>query len=182
MDYDAPMKRAALPVVLSLLLLAVPAVARGGEPVPERGPVFPSILLQPLDGGEPVSIETFRGRPLLLTFWATWCGPCRAELPELQRLYDELAGRGFVVAAVNVDRSPRGVETFLERLRLTLPVYRVDQGTLARLGVRSIPMNVLLDAEGRVVRLFQGYSPGMVPELRRELEPLLAGNKGGGGA
>jgi len=181
-DYDAPMKRVVPIVVLALLVLSgLPVNAGDGQPG-DRGPVFPSIVLRPLDGGDAVPIETFRGRPTLVTFWATWCGPCRAELPEIQRLYDQLAGRGFVVVAVNVDRSPRGVGAFLERLKLTLPVYRLEEGVLARLGVRSIPMNVLLDADGRVVQLYRGYSPGMVHELRRELEPLLDREQGGGGA
>ena len=182
LHYDAPMKRVVPLVVLTLTVLSLAPLPAAEGQAPERGPEFPNILLLPLDGGEPVLMETFRGRPALVTFWATWCGPCRAELPEIQRLYNELGGKGFVVVTINVDRSPAGVGAFMKRLDLALPVYRLEEGMLDRLGVRSIPMSVLVDTDGRVVRLYRGYSPGMVRELRRELEKLLGRDGSGEGA
>ncbi len=135
--------------------------------------MFPKITLMPLAGGEPVPITSYRGHPVLVNFWATWCPPCRAELPELQRLHEEYAGRGLKVAAVNVNRSLAGVAEFLKENRLTLPVFRLDESVLRRLGIGSIPMSVLIDGTGRVVEVYRGYSPTMVRDIQRRLEGLI---------
>ncbi|NOZ93726.1 MAG: TlpA family protein disulfide reductase [Acidobacteria bacterium] len=167
------MKRVAI-LAVALVLAIVTTVplnaADAGAAVP-RAPMFPKVSLVPLSGGEPVPITSYRGHPVLVNFWATWCPPCRAELPELQQLYTKYGPRGLKVAAVNVNRSSSGVAEFLKQHRLTLPVFRMDEATLRRLGVGSIPMSVLIDATGRVVRVYRGYSPTMV----RDIEARLAG-------
>ena len=134
---------------------------------PKEVPIFPSITLNSLDGTTQVNLEAFRGRPVLLTFWASWCGPCRQELPELEKLYGELAGTGFVLLTINVDTSPRAGKRFLEQMKLNIPVYRLDPQTLAQLGVQSLPTNVLLNREGRPVQIYRGYSPVLPDDIRR---------------
>ncbi len=81
-------------VALSMLLVAGHGLA--AEEAPEH-PVFPEVVFSSLDGNAAVTMSAFRGRPVLLTFWASWCGPCRVELPELSKLYGELVGTGFVL-------------------------------------------------------------------------------------
>ena len=66
-------------------------------------PVFPNVAFTALDGSRQLDLESFRGRPVLLTFWASWCGPCRQELPELQKLSAELAETGFALVTINLD-------------------------------------------------------------------------------
>jgi thiol-disulfide isomerase/thioredoxin len=128
---------------------------------------MPNVSLQTLDGSGSVSLEDFRGRPVLLTFWASWCGPCRVELPELQELYNELAGDGFVLLTVNVDTVPSVANMFLEKVGVTVPVYRMRQRDLVNLGINALPTNILIDKQGMAVMVYRGYSPIVPEEIRR---------------
>ena len=133
----------------------------------EKVPVFPNFAFTSLDGTEQLDIESFRGRPMLMTFWASWCGPCRQELPELQKLSAELADTGFALVTINMDNSAITGARFLKKYDIDIPVYRMDQRSLATLGVQSLPTNMLLDPEGRPVMILRGYSPVVPDEIRR---------------
>jgi len=154
--------------------VALPLLAAG----PAEPPRFPDMELMPLDGGPPVELADFRGRPVLITFWASWCGPCREELPELKRIYDRLAGRGFVFVAVNMDRDPRRARAFLRAHDLAIPAYRVSPAQLRELGVRSIPTSVLLRPDGRVEMLYQGYTPSAVRDIEQRVRRMLGAGRG----
>lgn len=153
-------------VLLPLLMTLLLAGAVG--PVRADRVELPDITLQTLDGSGTVKLDEFHGRPVLLTFWASWCGPCRVELPELERLYSELAGEGFVLLTINVDTSPSVATRFMSKLGVSLPVYRMSQRDLVALGINALPTNILLDREGMAIRLYRGYSP-IVPEEIRKL-------------
>jgi len=153
-----------LALVALLLLGGRPAPADEEEP---PRPVFPDVVFTSIEGGTTMRVSEFRGRPVLLTFWASWCGPCRVELPELSKLYGELAGRGFVLLTVNVDHSPIAGRRFLDALGLALPVYRLDPRDTKGLGVDALPTNILLDTDGRFVRAYKGYTPEVVEDVRR---------------
>ena len=103
--------------------------------------------------GKPTSLADFRGRVVLLNFWATWCGPCVAEMPSLDRLEAALGGDGFIVVAVSQDRSPAVIQPFFDQLGIQrLARYHDPAGALARaFGVNGLPTTVLIDREGRVV-------------------------------
>lgn len=141
----------------------------------EPAPVFPNMTLKTLDGSGSVAIENFRGRPVLLSFWASWCGPCREELPELQRLYTELAGQGFVLLTVNVDVSPRIADRFLAHLGVKVPVYRMDQQDIQALDINALPTNILLDREGRTVMVSAGFTAEVSEQVRRLVTQMGAG-------
>ena len=143
-------------------------------------PVFPNLAFTSLDGSTQLDIESFRGRPLLMTFWASWCGPCRQELPELQKLAAELADKRFALVTINMDYSAIVGARFLKKYDIDVPVYRMDQRTLLTLGVQSLPTNMLLDPEGRPVMILRGYSPAVPDEIRR-LVAKMEGLPGGGG-
>jgi thiol-disulfide isomerase/thioredoxin len=141
-----------------------PASADDAE---KKVPVFPNFAFTSLDGSTQLDIESFRGRPMLMTFWASWCGPCRQELPELQKLAAELADKGFALVTINMDNSAISGARFLKKYDIDIPVYRMDQQTLLALGVQSLPTNMLLDPEGRPVMILRGYSPAVPGEIRR---------------
>jgi thioredoxin-like negative regulator of GroEL len=163
----------AIPVVVLFALLAAPAFGSQAE-LPEPGPPFPEeIVFRPLAAEGTVTMSAFRGRPVLLTFWASWCAPCRVELPELASLYSELAGRGFVLLTVNVDRNPALGRQFLSRLGISVPVYRLDPMDTKQLGIDALPATVLLDTEGRFLTAYKGYTPDMIDEVRRLVLALL---------
>lgn len=160
------MKRTCLFVAVFLVVLLTGFAVRAEEP--PQMPLFPDgVVFTPLGGGNTTQIESFRGRPVLLTFWASWCGPCRVELPELAQLYSELMGSGFVLLTVNVDRNPMAGQRFFDSLGLALPVYRLDPNTLRILGIDSLPVNILLDGDGRLVQAYKGYTTQMVEDIRR---------------
>lgn len=146
-----------------LAVAALPAAAAEAEP---QVPVFPNVSFTALDGSRQLDLESFRGRPVLMTFWASWCGPCRQELPELQKLSAELAETGFALVTINLDQSAVDGARFLKRFNIDVPVYRMDRRTLMQLGVSSLPTNLLLDREGRPVQIYRGYSPAVPKEIR----------------
>ena len=162
--YDDCMRQVLVVFVIFYAFLGLTASA--ADPV-EEVPLFPNIAFTSLDGSRQLDLESFRGRPVLMTFWASWCGPCRQELPELQKLYAELADQGFELVTINTDQSAVAGARFLQKYNIDVPVYRIDRGTLIALGVQSLPTNVLLDREGRPVMILRGYSPGVPGEIRR---------------
>jgi len=149
-------------VVISLISMPCAAAEQKSEI-----PVFPNLAFTALDGSAQIDLESFRGRPVLLTFWASWCGPCREELPELQRLYGELAGRGFVLLTVNLDDNPAMGARFLKYLEISVPVYRMNPRDLDALGLKALPTNVLIDREGRPAMVQRGYSPEVPGQIRQ---------------
>ena len=155
-------------VVVCLAAMASPSAAAETE---QRRP-FPNFTLATLDGSGSVEIENFRGRPVLLTFWASWCGPCRVELPELAALYRELAGEGFVLLTVNVDNSPRIAERYLGQLGLKIPVYRMEQRDIAALNITGLPTNILIDRSGSVAMATAGYTDTMPDTIRSLVEGM----------
>jgi thiol-disulfide isomerase/thioredoxin len=157
--------RRVLALVCAVFALA-PVAAAIDEKPPET-PVFPNFAFTAIDGSKQIDLHSLHGRPVLMTFWASWCGPCRMELPELERLAEELADRGFTLVTVNTDQVPAQGIRFLQRYEIDIPVYRMDPRSLQTLGVRSLPTNVLLDREGRPVGIYRGYSPELPGEIRR---------------
>ena len=158
------MRRVLVVFVVSYALFGLNVSA--ADPV-EEVPLFPNIAFTALDGSRQLDLESFRGRPVLMTFWASWCGPCRQELPELQKLYAELADEGFELVTINTDNSAVIGARFLQKYNIDVPVYRIDRATQAGLGLASLPTNVLLDREGRPVMILRGYSPAVPDEIRR---------------
>jgi thiol-disulfide isomerase/thioredoxin len=159
-------KRICLAIVFVCAVLASGLAGSQDQPPPK--PVFPDdVVFISLDGKNSMTIAEVRGRPVLLTFWASWCGPCRVELPELSKLHGELVGRGFVLITVNVDQHPLLGQRFLDELDLTLPVYRIDPEVTKALGINALPANILLDTDGRLVQAYKGYTPQVVEEVRR---------------
>jgi thiol-disulfide isomerase/thioredoxin len=110
----------------------------------------PAMQLKRLDG-QAFDLESLRGRVVLINFWATWCEPCRDEMPSLVRLQSKLKGRPFELLAVNYGESEPTVARFLERHRLALPVLLDPEKRVAdRWGAKGLPMTFLVGADGRI--------------------------------
>ena len=125
------------------------------SPAPEIGHSAPDFTLTALDGSE-VSLSDFQGQPVVLNFWATWCPPCRTEVPALQSVSESLAGEA-VILGVSLQESPSTVSQFAEEFGITYPVV-LDQSGQASLAyrVRSLPTTYLIDERGVVVEVFSG--------------------------
>jgi thiol-disulfide isomerase/thioredoxin len=101
--------------------------------------------------GRPHSLAAYRGKVVLINFWATWCEPCRQEMPSIQSLRDKLAGKPFVVLAVNVDEPEARVRQFLVKTKLDLPVLMDPNKTVTReWGVKLLPVSFIIGTDGRV--------------------------------
>ncbi|PYN87246.1 MAG: thiol-disulfide oxidoreductase [Candidatus Rokuibacteriota bacterium] len=122
-------------------------------PRPKQASDFTVSLL----GGETLKLRGQRGKPVLVNFWATWCAPCREEMPAMERLYLKHRERGFVLLAVSVDTDASLVKPFLERLKLTFPVALDAKMDLANAyGVRALPASFLIDRNGYLTALALG--------------------------
>jgi cytochrome c biogenesis protein CcmG/thiol:disulfide interchange protein DsbE len=135
--------------------------------------VAPDFSLRTLDG-ERVSLERLRGEVVLVNFWATWCPPCRLEMPGFQSVYEDYEGRGFTVVGLATDvGGSAGVEDFVRQTRITYPVAMASEDVRMQYGgVDALPQSFLLDRQGRVRKIVSGvFSEGA---LRTLVDELLA--------
>ena len=117
---------------------------------PQDGSPAPDFTLATLDGQE-VSLRDFQGRFVLLNFWATWCGPCREEMPLFEQAQQQYGVENLVIVAVNVQESQGMVRSVVDRIALTYPVAMDARGATARrYGVRSYPTTFFVDRDGRI--------------------------------
>ena len=125
-------------------------------------------------GGGPLPLAQLRGQVVLVNFWATWCPPCRAEMPGLERVYDDRHTAGFTVLGVSVDeRSPAYVAAFLKDHGITYPVAMATAEAVARFGgVNDYPTSFLIDRRGRVRYTVRGMFASTA--LRAAVDRLLA--------
>jgi len=112
------------------------------------GNLAPDFELQSLDG-QTFSLSNMQGKPVLLNFWATWCGPCRFEMPLLQEIYEEYSGKGLVLVTVDIGESPSQVEKSLQSQGLSLPVLLDTRAKVATTyNVSGIPTTLFIDKDG----------------------------------
>jgi thiol-disulfide isomerase/thioredoxin len=159
-------------------LVIVPAMALGAEQPPLKGlfkdnftllrPPVPAPQTAFQDGsGRELSMSAFKGRVVLLNFWATWCAPCVREMPTLDRLQAKLGDEGFAVVAVSEDTGGLAVVApFFKQLGLgRLAIYLDPDGTLSEsFGLKGLPTTFLIDAEGRIVGGLEGPAEWDSPE------------------
>jgi thiol-disulfide isomerase/thioredoxin len=146
--------------VCAFALLVAPAMAAAQAPAPvvAVGHVLPDMVMAGLNGPHK-QLSSYRGRPLIINVWASWCGPCRAEAASLERLAWSEAGRRYTVIGISTDDDRNAALQWLRHSNATISHY-IDSGphwTLEHmLGASTIPVTVLVDAEGRVVARVRG--------------------------
>jgi cytochrome c biogenesis protein CcmG, thiol:disulfide interchange protein DsbE len=119
---------------------------------------------------KPVKLSSFKGKPVLIDFWATWCGPCRETMPELQKLHQEFGPKGLEIIAISSDPEP-AVEKFLKDNPYTYPMYiDLDNSANTKFGVTGLPTSFVLDRNGKVI--WTGH-PGDVSQLRRAVQAVI---------
>lgn len=150
------MPKVVLLIILTWVLLVTgctePSGARVGGPAPD-------FRLENIDG-QSISLSGPRGSPVLINFWATWCPPCRDEMPYLQQVYEEWSDKGLVVLAINIGESPSEVKKFLQTHNLSLPVLLDTEENAARkYNITGIPTTFFIDSDGIIQQKIIGAFP-----------------------
>jgi peroxiredoxin len=123
--------------------------------------------------GNPVSLKDYRGKVVMLEFFASWCAPCRQSAPELTEIHETYKDRGFALIAISVGESPEKVRDFKEEFDIPYTVVIDDMDVNSSYGVMSIPTTLLLDREGNVALKHLGFARGVGADLAKEIEKLL---------
>lgn len=126
--------------------------------------------------GEDITLSQYRGKMVLLDFWATWCGPCMQSIPELVRIQEKYKDKGLVVLGVSMDTLSQAddeqIEKFMRTFGINYPVMR-DDGSVSSVyygdSPAAIPTLHIINREGKIIESISGFSPGMVPEIVEEL-------------
>ncbi|MBC8119435.1 MAG: TlpA family protein disulfide reductase [Burkholderiaceae bacterium] len=162
-------------LLVAVPLLALGARASAAEIKRWRGkPAAPPIALLDVDGA-PVSLQQFLGKVVLVNFWATWCEPCIAEMPSMQKLRDRLAAEGFEVLAINYQEGPARIAAFMQKLNLSFPIVRDTDGQVARQwGARVFPASYLVNRSGTIRYAINGSADWTSPSLVSTIRTLLA--------
>jgi peroxiredoxin len=150
-----------------------PAIA---PKAPQVRKPFPVDFTLPDLHGNSIRLSDFRGQVVLVNFWATWCSPCRAEMPSMEALYQSYHRQGFAILAISSDlQGSEGVKPFVQEYRLSFPVL-LDPGNVVgtHLQVRGIPTSYLLDKQGHITGMELGAKNWHSPKMRQLVESLLA--------
>ncbi len=124
--------------------------------------------------GENLRLSEYRGDVVMVNFWATWCGPCRQEMPLLEELFSRYERVGFTLLGVNIDDDPRRAMAMAQELGVTFPVVFDNTKEVSKLyDVNAMPVTVLVDKEGRVRHVHHGYKPGYEEKYLNEVRALL---------
>jgi thiol-disulfide isomerase/thioredoxin len=158
---------AACILALALGAASAPAAAAAGA-----APDFAAVTL----AGDSLRLSSYRGRVVLLDFWASWCPPCRGELEALAKLEERLPD--LVVLAVNLDTRRDRLAAFARRVRLPRRVLLDPTGSIAaRYAPQAMPWTVLVDPQGRVAAARGGFEAGALPALEAEIRRLQASGR-----
>ena len=126
--------------------------------------------------GDSISLGSFKGKIVLLNFWATWCGPCREEIPSMQELYEAYQDRGLEIIAVNLMEDKKSVQKFADSFGMTFPILLDADGRVGRIyGARAIPTTYLIDAEGYILGGMSGTRNWYAPEVIELIDILIEG-------
>jgi len=148
----------------------------------DAGEVLASYRLKSIDGVE-TTLSSFRGEVVVVNFWASWCAPCRKELPVMDGWHADWTGRGGRVVAISIDKDVRKARRFAEETNLSLTVLHDTPDGLARiLDIPSLPCTFLLDKDGNVVSVIRSSSPDDLAALRDKVETLLTARHATGGS
>jgi cytochrome c biogenesis protein CcmG/thiol:disulfide interchange protein DsbE len=158
-------------LLLPLIVFSLTAVS-GEQRAPVVGQTAPQIAAVAVDGS-PIDLDALRGNVVLINFWATWCPPCRAEMPAIEAAYQAYAAQGFEVIAVTNDQNPELVPLFLREFGLTFPaVLDRDNAINAAYRVNGLPTSLFIDRSGTVRAVHHGQMTQQ--QIEADLLPLLA--------
>lgn len=148
------------------IVFALGALASGPKPAPD-------FVLKSLSGDN-VRLSELHGEVVMINFWASWCGPCRQELPHLDALYKRYESLGFTLLGVNVEKEPRAAVRLLKDIPVSFPVLLDSENSVSELyDVIAMPSTVLIDRDGKVRHVHNGYKPGYEDIYQDQVRGLI---------
>jgi peroxiredoxin len=159
-----------LSAAVATALLSAVAAAGSGAAANGRAPPF---TLE-ARGGSKISLAQYKGQVVMLNFWASWCGPCRQEMPLLENIYKKYNKLGFTLIGVNVEPDSKDAEGFLKQTPVSFPViYDKDSTVSKAYDVQGMPSTVIIDRKGNIRVLHRGYKPGDENEYLDSIRSLV---------
>ncbi|HST28311.1 MAG TPA: TlpA disulfide reductase family protein [Rudaea sp.] len=165
-----------MPVTSLRIALAVAlfATVRAGFAV-GPGALAPDFRLMPFTGTQPLSLSDYRGKVVLVDFWASWCGPCRQSLPLYNGLQADFPAADFAILAVGLDEDAVDARAFLHEHPVKYAALQNPQGDVAQaFGLKGMPSSYLIDRSGVVRYAHAGFEPRDIDALKREIAELVA--------
>lgn len=141
--------------IIAAAMLTLPALA--ADPTGSPAPQFTLAARS----GANVSLAQYRGQVVMLNFWASWCGPCRQEMPLLDSIYKKYSRLGFTLIGVNVEPDANAANDWLKQTPVSFPILYDKESKVSRMyDVEGMPSTVIIDRKGKVRALHRGYKPG----------------------
>lgn len=158
----------------TLILIAatlLPAAVAWAAVQPQQA--APDFTLKRAEGGN-LRLAEQRGQVVLINFWASWCGPCRIEMPHLNKLHDKYKAGGFMVLGVNIDDDPRNAVATATKLGVSFPVLLDGDKRVSKLyDLSTMPTTLIIDRDGRLRHLHRGYREGYELTYDQQVRDLL---------
>jgi peroxiredoxin len=160
--------RIAIAAIAATLALALPALAgsAGGGSAPQ--------FTLGARSGKDVSLAQYRGQVVMINFWASWCGPCRQEMPLLDTIYRKYSKLGFTLLGVNVEPDSQAADEWLQQTPVSFPILYDKESKVSKLyDVAGMPCTVIIDRSGKLRVLHRGYKPGDENEYLDSIRALI---------
>lgn len=157
-----------------ITLVVTLAVANTAYPaLPAAGSIAPDFVLKS-GSGRNIRLSELRGQVVLINFWASWCGPCRQELPLLEKLQQRYRSAGFTLLAISIDDNRKNADAMLGKLGVKLaPLYDTEKRAAKRYDVDTMPATLIVDRDGRVRYVHRGYRSGYETKYDQQVRELL---------
>jgi len=136
--------------------------------------IYPIDFTLPLLDGTKITLSQFKGKVVFLNFWATWCGPCRSEMPSIEAIYQKLKNKGFEILAVNLGDSKKEVSDFMNKYKLNFPAVPDEKNiTSSYYHIQAIPTTYIIDRRGLIIARLVGSINWNTPKIISAFELIL---------
>ena len=164
------MKKTVMRTTLLVFVFIASSLSAAGNVI--EGPA-PDFTLKSNDGKN-LRLSEYRGQVLLINFWASWCGPCRQEMPLLEEIQQKYSKLGFTVLGINVDKNSAQADKILNDINISFPVlYDADGSVSKRYNVDAMPTTVIVDRNGNMRFLHRGFKPGYEESYIAHIKTLI---------
>lgn len=175
--FASPLFRAKSMVVVSLMSLSLTSVsiANAKNAVLKEGEPMPALKVSAFPGKPKFDMKKLKGKVVIVDFWASWCEPCKIELPALNALYKKYKGKGLEILGVNVDENVADANSFLKEHPVAFSlVHDKGQKMAGELGIEKMPTSLIL-SDGKIVKVHEAFRAGDEKKMEAEIKSLLKG-------